>query len=452
MATVYGLTDLGFVPKTLEVVRAELEQAIIDLFGPSMLLGDKTILGQLIGIIAERESALWDLGQALYNALDPDGATKSALDGVCRLTGTVRPAASKSASTLTLTGIPTTLCPVGTTASISGTTRFETIADATIVLVASWASGTAYALADRVTNGGNVYQCSQAGTSAGSGGPSGTGTGIVDNGAKWDFLGAGTGAVDQVAQCTVTGPLAALARTITQKESAVSGWQGVINVNDAVVGRNIATDEELRILRTQELALSGGGTAAAIRAALLALSTVEAVTVFENPADVADVNGVPAHGVEVMVQSEAGATDEQNIRDTIFANVSAGIVTHGNVTGTSTDSQGTTHEIDFSRPVEKQVYVAITLVKDPTVYPPDGDTQVATAIATFGASLPSGKDVVSSSLLAQAFKVLGVLDVTACNIGLSPSPTTNTTIAIALRELATYSTSRITVSSSNGTP
>ena len=41
-----------------------------------------------------------------------------------------------------------------------------------------------------VTNGGNLYQCTTAGTSASSGGPTGTGTGITDGTAKWNYISA----------------------------------------------------------------------------------------------------------------------------------------------------------------------------------------------------------------------------------------------------------------------
>ncbi len=51
----------------------------------------------------------------------------------------------------------------------------------------AWAISTAYTAGDCVVNGGNVYQCTNSGTSAGSGGPTGTGTGIVDGGCIWDF-------------------------------------------------------------------------------------------------------------------------------------------------------------------------------------------------------------------------------------------------------------------------
>jgi hypothetical protein len=53
----------------------------------------------------------------------------------------------------------------------------------------AWAGSTAYALNQHTNNGGNVYKCTTAGTSASSGGPSGTGTGISDGSAVWAYVG-----------------------------------------------------------------------------------------------------------------------------------------------------------------------------------------------------------------------------------------------------------------------
>lgn len=55
----------------------------------------------------------------------------------------------------------------------------------------AWAASTAYAIGDLRSNGANSYRCRVAGTSAGSGGPTGTGSGIVDGGATWDWAFAG---------------------------------------------------------------------------------------------------------------------------------------------------------------------------------------------------------------------------------------------------------------------
>lgn len=56
----------------------------------------------------------------------------------------------------------------------------------------AWVANTVYAAGARVTNGNNLYQCQTGGTSAGSGGPTGTGTSITDNGCVWSFVGVVT--------------------------------------------------------------------------------------------------------------------------------------------------------------------------------------------------------------------------------------------------------------------
>lgn len=51
----------------------------------------------------------------------------------------------------------------------------------------TWAGSTAYSLGDFVTNGANQYKCTTAGTSAASGGPTGTGSGITDGTVVWEY-------------------------------------------------------------------------------------------------------------------------------------------------------------------------------------------------------------------------------------------------------------------------
>lgn len=57
----------------------------------------------------------------------------------------------------------------------------------------AWLANTGYTVGATVTNGGNTYVCVQAGTSAASGGPTGTGTNIVDNTVKWSYAPTITG-------------------------------------------------------------------------------------------------------------------------------------------------------------------------------------------------------------------------------------------------------------------
>ena len=63
-----------------------------------------------------------------------------------------------------------------------------------------WANNTSYVIGDKVINGGKIYVCDQNGLSVASGsGPSGTGSDIADNTARWDYVSA------QDAQSCLTG-------------------------------------------------------------------------------------------------------------------------------------------------------------------------------------------------------------------------------------------------------
>ena len=54
--------------------------------------------------------------------------------------------------------------------------------------LSGWAASTVYTVGARVSNGSNAYQCITGGTSASSGGPTGTGSNITDNVAHWKYL------------------------------------------------------------------------------------------------------------------------------------------------------------------------------------------------------------------------------------------------------------------------
>jgi len=57
------------------------------------------------------------------------------------------------------------------------------------MLQTAWVHTTGYTAGQYRSNGGNVYRCTTSGTSAGSGGPSGTGSGIVDGTCVWAYEG-----------------------------------------------------------------------------------------------------------------------------------------------------------------------------------------------------------------------------------------------------------------------
>lgn len=451
----FGLTPQGFSIPTLEEILQSIKDELVDFFGPSIDL-ENGLLARFIGILAERYSLLWEALEAVYNSQNPDTASGAALAALCLITGTLKLEAIFSTVVLTLTGTPATVVPAAQQVSTKSTNqKFLTAESGTIVAVAAWVGSTLYAEGNRRVNASRVYQALNAGTSAASGGPTTTnGLTQVDGGVTWLCLGDGTGAVDVLGQSVSKGPIIGVSRDITEIDQPYGGWNGVINVLDATVGYDDQSDESLRITREEELSQPGASTADAIRAALLFLTGVVSVTVFHNDTDVVDADGLGPHTVEALVSGGDSAT----IGATLLAQVAAGINTDGNVTTNPVDSQGVAHVIKFSRPDLINIGVAVTLTKDPAEYPSDGDAQVKAAIVKFGNAQKAGKNAVASAIAAQCFKVAGVLDVTVCNISsvaapaTPPGPSTNATIAIALRELATYDTSFITVTSSDATP
>jgi hypothetical protein len=458
---VYGLTTEGFVTKTLDTLREDLEAALRAAFSASLRLGDKSIFGQIVGIWAERLSLLWELSEAINASQDPDKATGAALEALCLLTGTTRPPATYSAVTLTLCGDDGTIVPSGSQVSTDSTSVvFATTASATITLLTAWVTLTAYAVGDRRSNGGYCYECVTAGTSSsGPASPNPEDPGqdldlLVDGTAYWSYLGEGEGAIDVTAAATETGPVAAYSRDITTIVNNVAGWTSVVNLLDANEGRAIATDGELRLLREQELASGGNTTINALRSELLQVPEVVSAMIFVNNTDVTDADLIPPHSVEALVRGPAtpSAAYDQSIFDTLLDGVAAGIRTYGQVSGWSTDSQGTSHLMKFTRPTEVPIYVILTIITDAAYYPIDGDDLVAQAIVDWGDLQVEGKNAVASRIGAQAFTVPGVIDVVTCFIDDAPAPAAETTVAISLRQIATYDTSRITVNSSTGTP
>jgi uncharacterized phage protein gp47/JayE len=457
--TTYGLTDDGLVIPSMDVIREAINARMRTAFGNTSIdLSDGSVEGQIIAILAERESVAWEAIQAVHSSQDPDKATGIGLDTICLYTGTFREEATASVVSLTLTGTPGTVVSAGSRASTLSTGKiFGTLlggVDGTIVALTAWAPATLYAVGDQRTNNGNAYVCITTGTSAGSGGPTTTDADITDNTVHWMYMGEGTGAVAVTAACIETGPIMAVAGDITEIETQTSGWLGVINLLDATLGSDRTSEEGLRLLREFEIGALGSTPLAAIRGELSRVEGVTAVTVFQNITDVTDADGVPPHSVEALV---TGGEDDE-ICEALFNAVAAGVRTYGGESGTVTDEEGTDHTIMFSRPEEVDIYVTITLTKVAATYPSDGDAQVKAAIVAFGDAQSTGTDAVATALGAQAFKVAGVFNVPRSGslggtlISLTASPTTDATLAITSRQKAVYDTSRITVNSSSVTP
>lgn len=443
----YGLTAEGFVPKTFEIIVAEITAEVGDEFGASVANGRK--MQRFIAIFAAREALTWELGEAIYNSDDPDAATGARLEALCALTGTLRELAFSSEVVLTLTGTPATNVSTGARASVESTGKeFETIADGLITALTAWASTTVYAVGDRRTNASRCYVVITAGTSAGSGGPTTDADDITDGTVHWRYMGEGTGAIDVAAESLEDDAIVGISGDVTEIETPVAGWSSVINLLDAEEGSTEESDASLRPRREEDVAAAGKSTAAAIREDIGNVAGVTAVHVFVNNTGVTDVDGVPPNNVEVLVQGGADAA----IRQAIWDSVAGGIGTHGTETGTIVDEEGTTQTVKFSRPSESTIWVELDVYYPEDEIPDDAADTVAAAIVARGELRGIGYDANTSTVIAAAMSVAGVTDTANVTIGVVDPPVGTTPIPISRRGLATWDTSRITVNALEGAP
>lgn len=435
----YGLTSTGFNSKSLAVLLAEIEakqKADID---PLLDVSAEGPVGQLNAPIAEKLAELWEVALAVYRAFDPDQNTGEAQDAVCAITGVVRLAAVETTVTIHCTGTAATVLTVGRVISTGADDRFESTTQKTLLAADAWAINTVYALTAIVSNDSNIYECVQAGTSAGAGGPTGTGDDIVDNTCKWNFVGDGTAFSAVPFQAEETGPVQAYEDAIDTEDSIgaietpVSGWDDARNLSDGTLGRDVETNAALRLRREELLVATGTATVDAIRADVLTVSGVTACRVFENVTDVTDSDGLPLRSIEVVVLGGV----LQDIADQIWDSKGDGIRTYGSESETVTDSQGDSHTIDFSRPDEKAVHTKLTYTTD-SDYPSDGDAQVKAAVVAWGTALGIGTDVVEYWIGVTTGGISGVVDVTEVLIGFADPPVASANLTIGSRELSTW--------------
>jgi len=219
---------------------------------------------------------------------------------------------------------------------------------------------------------------------------------------------------------------------------------------DATVGRELETDAELRLRREELLRVSGAGTLEAIRSTVRNVLGVGQAFVFENDGIVTDGEGRPPKSFEVVVSGGA----DQDIGEAIFLTKPIGIETFkepgpNGVTVVVTDSQGFAHDVNFSRPTQTRMFVAVTVVVDSDMFgggiQAAGEQEIKEAIEAVGDALQIGEDVIINKFLCAPFGVAGVIDVTAMAIEDTFPPTNTSNIPIADREIATFSDADMSV-------
>ena len=137
------------------------------------------------------------------------------------------------------------------------------------------------------------------------------------------------------------GPIYTAAGELSTIITAIGGLFGITNPLDLTTGRNIETDEELRLRHSLSVQQAGSGTLASIVAAVRNVDGVTAVIGLENRTIFTNILGLPAKSFEIIVE---GGLDGE-IADVIWDDKPAGIETYGNISELVVDFAGDAQEV-----------------------------------------------------------------------------------------------------------
>lgn len=387
MPAPYGVTSEGFSRPSVQEILALIETDQRAGISPTLDLSTESVLGQVNGIMAQHLGKAWEVLETAYNGFDPDRAENDQLTSLAKLTGTERRGASASI----LEGVEVTL-------------------DTGTALVA----GTHFAHV--------------------------TGKPDVRFTPREDFTAPSTGVHSVDFEAELTGPTQVADGTLTVIATPVVGWSSVNNPSSAIPGRNVDTDADLRLRREAALARSGSSTADAIRADVLAVENVTSCQVFENYTDTTGADGLPPHSFEVVLFDDAGANDNA-VAQAIWGSKAGGIRPYGSESGIATDANGDPRTVPFSRASEIEIWVEYD-VTPRDGYVGDGAFEIA-VVSALNTALGTGDNVTEWDI-SDAAHGLGA-KLKAVRFGTTASPTLDSDVAIAVREIARFDTARVTV-------
>ncbi|MDA4741950.1 baseplate J/gp47 family protein [Enterobacter hormaechei] len=252
--------------------------------------------------------------------------------------------------------------------------------------------------------------------------------------------------VTVTATCASSGPVAALAGTVSIINTPTRGWRSVTNPAPATIGSEAEKDSELRARQSISVANASVTPFDAVDGALAAIAGVTRHKLYENDTGKTNTLGLPPHSIAAIV--EGG--DATGIAQTIRGKKGQGVSTFGTTTITVPDKYGNPQDISFSRPVDVPVYASIKIDVF-AGYTSLIATQMQQAIADYINSLAIGASVVISRVYSPAN--LGVVsggnskyyDITELLIGRSAEALAAVNISVAFNESASCKPENIVI-------
>jgi len=443
----YGLTKDGLITKTFDVITAELQQELTANLG-QLNFNDNTVIGNMVNIFAEREVFIWQLCQALYDALSPVYAEGISLDHNCALLGIKRLPATFSYVTAQVTAENYSTLPTLTLANITGQSvsfinresldinnesctaiNLSVNSDAydTYILKVNDITISYDKLLEETTNdialGIKVLIEDEQALSTLIVTVNGSTINIHSDEYKTKFSlfveSAGFDIIDVTSNviyyAEASGAIPIPANSLVNFASLENGILAINNNEAGVTGTPLESDIDLRIRRRNILMLNGKGTLDSIRAKLSTLPNVLTAAVKENTTE-STVDGIPPHGFEAIVH---GGTDEA-IAKAIWDYKPIGIASYGSVYFDVLDSTNTVQRVYFSRPEKIYVFINIAITKN-DFFSTDSVDLIKTDLENSLINIALGESIYYQSLYSIVYKYSGITNATI-QLGQSTDP------------------------------
>lgn len=396
MASDYQYVDTtGVIVPDTATVQTTVENEYKAVFGQDLVTTANTPQGVLITAEVAARSEVLRNNATVANQINPNLAGGVFLDAIWALTGGQRDAASYSyIPAAHLIGLPGTLIPAGSEASLVDGTLFASVSAVTL---------------------------------------DGLGNGYADF------------------QALVAGPTAANVGALSQVVSPVLGWDQVTNPTAATLGRAEESDLASRQRRKNTLSLQNVALPEAITSALYDTPNVRSLAFRENytKAD-ATIDGIflLANSVWACVD---GGTDA-DVAAALLAHKSLGANWNGAVTVTLPHpAAGQSYIVKFDRPTDKPVQARVTVRNLSSLS--DVQTAVRTAITNYAAGLQDGEPGFTVGSSVSSFELAGAVNreapglyVQNCEISwASPTSWIVGQLSIALNEKASILAGNIQV-------
>lgn len=485
---VYGVTEFGFKAKTSDEIKQELQDSINSSLQLPINFEPPSVFGQIISMLGVQFKEQWDLAQAIYNSQYPSTAEDISLDGVCELLGIRRLPATYTTVVAQLTGLNGTTVEVDSEVLVENTNNIFYLQNAVnisnekccgITLEIANLNNSIYKItldttvisytkqeyvAEVVDQQGNITSPAK---------PADTEEDIAQQlknliNKKENAISSKIEAQsinniiyikskDKVSDFTCyisdsinildvtsngdfiaseAGNIQVPSFALNAIQTPIENWISVTNANAGVAGVDLESDVELRKRRDASIKITGSGTLEAIKARLMNLTGVTAVSISET---------YPASFNALVVGG-----DDVEIAKMIWLSKGAGIQTLGNTTIVINDSSGTPQSIKFSRATVIYITAKITITKN-SLYKDDYNNSIKQDIVDKINALGVNTNVNYQLLIASVYTIAkNSVDAVVVEIGKSadinavPALSGNT-ILIGETEVAVTELKKITL-------